>query len=244
MSNQQNFRKQRKKTALDHAKMRLYGEKLDNAKSAPTLLFYLTEDGNPRIDVYTGVEGDKDNGLIRAAMDIRTAQALIALSDEVIKHDGPCRFYISNKNYLWPGGKRSDSPVEVSKTVIGKAEDGRIYLSLVAKERPKAIFYMTSPFFHKVTDAEGQPIEKGLESRLFAKGYFGQVRELLAIVSAITYKEPQPKGQGGGGYNRGGGNGGGYNNNNGGGNYGNNGGGNGNGGNSGGGNDYDDDMPF
>lgn len=241
MSNQQNFRKQRKKTALDHTKMRLYGEKLDNAKGAPSLLFYLTEDGNPRIDVYTGVEGDKDNGLIRAAMDIRTARALIELSDVVIKHDGPCRFYISNKNYLWPGGKRSDTPVEISKTVVGKAEDGRIYLSLLAKDRPKAIFYFTNPFFHKITDSEGQPIDKALDSRLFAKGYFNQVGDLLSVVSALTYKEPAPRGQhggqGGGGYNnnRGGNNN--YNNNN------NNGGGNG-GGQSNNGDGGFDDIPF
>jgi len=201
--------KKRTKTALDHQKLRMYGEKIDGAKQAPSFLFYLTEDGNPRIDVYTGVEGDKDNGLIRAAMDIRTARALLELSEEVVNHAGPCRYYISNKNYLWPGGKRSDTPVEISKTVIGKAEDGRIYISLVAKDRPKAIFYMQSPFFHNLTDAEGQPVPKDFESKLFTRGYFNHVGELLANVATAIYKEPAPRGQHGG---QGGGNN--YSNNN------------------------------
>jgi len=232
--------KKRTKTALDHMKLRMYGEKIDGAKQAPSFLFYLTEDGNPRIDVYTGVEGDKDNGLIRAAMDIRTARALLELGEEVINHNGPCRYYIANKNYLWPGGKRSDTPVEISKTVIGKAEDGRIYVSVVAKDRPKAIFYMSSPFFHKLSDGEGQPVDKAIESRLFARGYFTHVGQLMAAVATATYKEPAPRGQhggGGGGYNnnnRGGNN---YNNNN-------NGGNNGGGGNQGGDSGFDKDVPF
>ncbi len=238
--------KKRTKTALDHMKLRMYGEKINGAKQAPSFLFYLTEDGNPRIDVYTGVEGDKDNGLIRAAMDIRTARALLELGEVVVDNSGPCRYYITNRNYLWPGGKRSDSPVEVSKTVIGKAEDGRIYISVVAKDRPKAIFYMTAPFFHNLVDAENQPVPKDIESRLFARGYFKHVGELLANVATATYKEPAPRGQHGGGggnnnnYNNRGGNGGGGNNN-GGGNYNNN---SSSGGNNGSGTDFDKDIPF
>lgn len=244
MSNQQNFRKPRKKTALDHAKMRMYGDKIDGAKQAPSFLFYLTEDGNPRIDVYTGVEGDKDNGLIRAAMDIRTARGFLELAKHVCDHDGPCRFYINNKNYLWPGGKRSDQPVEVSKTVVGKAEDGRVYFSVIAKDRPKAIFYMQSPFFHKVTDAEGNSLDKGFESKLFTLGYVAQVGELLSTVGALTFKEKPPMNQQGGNNNynnnRGGNQGGGNNNYN----RGNQGGGNGGGGNQGGGSDFEEDIPF
>lgn len=235
MSNQQNFRQPRKKTALDHPKMKLYGEKIDGAKQSPSFLFYLTEDGNPRIDVYTGVDNDKDRGLIRAAMDIRTARALCRLIEHVVNHEGPCRFYIGNKNYLWPGGKRSDSPVEVSKTVVGKAEDGRCYISVVAKDRPRAVFYLTSPFFHTVTDAEGNTIDRKLESELFALGYRDQIAALLPMVGALTFKEkPRDQNGQGGGYNRGGNQGGGNNYNN------NNGGGSG----SGGGDGFDKEVPF
>lgn len=207
--------KKREKTALDHMKLRMYGEKIDGSKNAPSFLFYMTEDGNPRIDVYTGVDGDKDNGLIRAAMDIRTACAFIELGKHVINHDGPCRFYIDNSNYTWPGGKRSDSPSLISKTVVGKAEDGRIYFSVVANGRPKAIFYMTSPFFHKITDAEGNKLDVAFESRLFTAGYLEHVGKLLPSVATQIYKEPAPRGQhgnGGGGNNYNKGNGGGNSN--------------------------------
>lgn len=210
---QQQFKK-REKTALDHMKLRLYGEKVDGSKDSPSFLFYMTMDGNPRIDVYTGVQGDKDNGLIRAAMDIRTARAFLKLTEHVVAHDGACRFYIENQNYTWPGGKRSEKPVLVSRTVVGKAEDGRIYFSVIAEGRPKAIFYMTSPFFHKMTDAEGQRIDVKLESRLFTEGYIEHVGELMSSVATKIYVEPAPRnpppGQSGGGYQQNSNSGGGY----------------------------------
>jgi hypothetical protein len=207
--------KKREKTALDHMKLRMYGEKIDGSKDSPSFLFYMTMDGNPRIDVYTGVQGDKDNGLIRAAMDIRTARGFLKLMQHVVDQDGACRFYIENQAYSWPGGKRSEKPSMTSRTVVGKAEDGRVYVSVIADGRPKAIFYMSSPFFHKMTDSEGQRIDVKLESRLFTEGYVEHISELMSAVAAKIYVEPAPRqpppGQGGGGYSN--------NNNQGGGNY-------------------------
>lgn len=226
--NNQQF-KQRKKTAMDHAKLKLYGERIDGAKQSPSFSWYLTEDGNPRIDVYTGVEGDKDNGRIRATMDIKVAMFVLELLRRAIDNDGPCRFYVENSNYTWYQGQRSEQPKVLSKTVVGKAEDGRVYITVIAKDRPTATFYFTSPYFHKTLEGDGSPMEKALESQLYAKGYAKIVEQLLATVSTATYKTPEPKGQRGGqgGGNRGGQ--GGWNNNN-----------------QGGGSDgnFDEDIPF
>lgn len=235
MSGQNQQFKQRKKTAMDHAKLKLYGERIDGAKQAPSFAWYLTEDGNPRIDVYTGVDGDKDNGRIRAAMDIKVAMFVCELIKRAIDNDGPCRFYVENSNYTWYQGQRSEQPKVLSKTVVGKAEDGRVYITVIAKDRPTATFYFTSPYFHKSLDGDGSPMDKALESQLYAKGYVSIVEQLLATVSALTYKTPEPRqggqnGQGGG--NRGG-QGGGWKQQ----------GGQG-GGNRGGSDNFDEDIPF
>jgi len=192
MNNNQNYKK-RVKTALDQSDFRLYGQRIGESKDAPNLLWYITEAGKPRIDVYTGVDGDVDNGRIRAAMDFRTAGAVLELIDKVASSDSPCRYYITNRNYIFPGGVRSEKPVETCKTVVGRAEDGRVYISLIAKDRPKAVFYFTSPYFHDFTDSEGNTMGVAMESSLYARNYAKTIQQLLTSVLTKTYKEPPPR---------------------------------------------------
>lgn len=234
--------KPRVKTALDFSKLKLYGEKLDGAKSSPSFSWYLTEKGHPRIDVWTGLD-DQKSKQIRGTFDIQVAIAAMGMLEKVIGHDGPCRKVMSNSNYTWFGGKKSDSPKELTRLVVGKAEDGRVYISLLSTEKdmPRPVFYFRAPYMHKVVDGQGEPAPAGEESEIFAQAYVDTVKPLLIgvfqeLAAAEVAAQEAARQQGGGNNN--------WNNNNrGGGN--NNGGHGGGGGNQGGDNfDFDMDLPM
>lgn len=234
---------QRVKNALDNRKLNL---------SAPTpghqgkwsSLIWGFHANNPRITVWTNVPEDQTekngNGKIAANMDTPTMFALLNLLNKAVASAGPVRYKIENKNFIFPGGKRSEKPVVVSETWIGKDDEGCVFISVTARDRPKIKFVFGSSDFHHLFNQSGEPMSKGEVSVIYAEGYSRILEGIVCNLSVTNYEEPKPKedrgGGGGGGYNRGGGGGGGS--------YG----GNRGGGNSGGGAaSFDaggDDMPF
>jgi uncharacterized membrane protein YgcG len=227
---------QRVKNALDHRKLNL---------SAPTpgqqgkysSLIWGFHANNPRITVWTNVPEDQTekngNGKIAANMDTPVFFALMNLLYQAIDAPGEFRRKIENKNFIFPGGKRSEKPVVVSETHVGKDAEGCVYISVTARDRPKIKFVFGSSDFHQFFDGStGEPLSKAECSVLFAKGYVRLLEGIVEGLAVANYEEPKPK-EGSGGYgNRGGGGGGGGRN------YGGNSGG-------GGGNFGDsDDMPF
>jgi len=222
-----------KKTAIDEWKIRLSGEQLNGGNKKPTLAFSVVKN-QVRINVKTNVEGDKEYGLIRAAMDSPTFFALLVELQNAIDAPGEYKAYIKNQNYTFYQGKRSESPTLVSTTILGKDANGRVYLTVTAKDRPKPIFYFASTFFHSVLKADGSSYTEAEDSVLYAKAFVTLLTGLTPAVLANEYIEPDTSNFGN--------NNGGYNNNN------NNNGGNNNQSSSapapGGKTDFDDDLPF
>lgn len=226
MSQQQRFQAPpRKKNALDEYKLRLSGKPQQGATKPPSLAFSVVKN-MPHIDVYTNVPNDKDNGRIKANMDAPTFFALLQLLDQAINSEGPVKFKIENKNFVWPKGERSKEPVTISTTVVGKGSDGRVFISVVAydKSRPIIPFYFGPSSYHNIIDGEGNPMAEGEVSKAYARGYLRLLYNLVPSVLTAEYVEPEPRqqnggGNGGGNYRGGnGGGGGGYNGGNGGGN--------------------------
>lgn len=229
---------QRVKHALDHRKLNL---------SAPTpgqpgkfsSLIWGFHANNPRITVWTNVPEDQTekngNGKIAANMDTPVMFAMLNLLNMAIDAEGEKRWKIENKNFIFPGGKRSEKPVVVSETWIGKDAEGCVFISVTARDRPKIKFVFGSNDFHAFMNQDGSPMSKAETSVLFAKAYVRILEGILPGLAIANYEEPKPK-EGGGGYGNRGGGGGGNN-------YGNRGGGNSGGG--GGGSSFEsDDMPF
>jgi len=228
---------QRVKNALDHRKLNL---------SAPTpgqqgkwsSLIWGFHANNPRITVWTNVPEDQTekngNGKIAANMDMPTMFAMVNLLNMAVDAEGEKRWKIENKNFIFPGGKRSEKPVVVSETWIGKDAEGCVFISVTARDRPKIKFVFGSSDFHQFFHQSGEPMTKGETSVLFARGYARILEGILPGLAIANYEEPKPKeDRGGGGGNRG--------------NYGSGGGGGNRSGGGGGGSSFDaggDDMPF
>lgn len=239
-----NFPK-REKTVLDDNVLKLYAEKLPEGTGRPALSWYF-QNNNPRIDVYTNMPNDPDNGKIRADIGISVAyEILCELEDlSVSTSDEEYNARWENHGRTWNRAEnRSNKELSAkSNIVVGRDKKGRIYIAVLAvgSDRPKIRFYFGENIYRKLY-INGQPATDAELSRRAVRGWFKSIEHLLPVVAAINWeekvKEENNNGRGGNSYGNSGG-GGGYRNNGGGGN------------NSGGnryqqaGNDDGDDMPF
>lgn len=237
MSGQQQF-PQRAKNAVDNKKLNLTAFWGEPSKKA-SLVWSLVSN-NPRIIVYTN-EPDvpSEKAKINANLDLPVFFTFLEVLNRIIEGPNDKQEIIRNKNFIFPGGKRSEKPVVVSELHCGKDSDGVVWMGLVAKDSPKIRFPFAVSDFHQFMHADGTPYSKAENSVVAARGYMKLLQLLMTQVAVDTYVEPPPRdqqqrggGQGGGGnWNRGGSGGGNYS-------------GSGGGRSGGGGDDLGDDMPF
>lgn len=208
----------RKLNALDNKKLRMSAP---NKKGKMASLAWMLVKNNPRLVVYTNDPDDQNNdyGKISANLDAPTFFAFLALLKDAIDAPGQFGEKIENKNFTWGGGKRSDEPVVVNSLIVGKDEDGTIWVCVSAPRRPQLKFPFTSPDFHHFIHRDGSPYTAAEISKIYATAYHSMLSLLAGNLLVTEWVPPDPPkdqnnrggggGQGGGGYNRGGGQGGG-----------------------------------
>lgn len=203
----------RPKNALDEFKLRLSCPPVQGATKPGSWAISLVAN-NPRIDVYTNVPNDKNNGNIRGAMDMPTFYLLIEMMRKAITLDDNQVLKLQNLNHVFFGGERSAEPKLISTTLVGRDKDGVLFLACVAKDRPYLKFNMLPTNYHVMIDVNGEPMNKREASNYFLAGYANMLENMMAAVAVVNYTEPKPKDNNGGGnnYNRGGNGGGGGNN--------------------------------
>lgn len=203
----------RKKNALDHDKLKLKAPTPDVPGKYANLLWGFHAN-NPRITVFTGDPDDNTPangyGKIVASLDTPTFFVFIELLKKTVNSETECKEKIINKNYIFPGGKRSETPVVISDLWVGKDKEGCVFISVTADKRPKIKFIIGPTEFHSWVHGDGTPATKGEVSTLYATGYVNILSAVYAnlIVSEYVEKEVKPNNGNNGGNNR-------YQNNNG-----------------------------
>lgn len=200
----------REKNALDNVKLNLSAPCPADPNKRSTLIWGIHAN-NPRLTVYTNVPDDQgaatNYGKITANLDMPVFFAFLDLLYKTISSKEPCASKIENKNFIFPGGKRSEHPVVVSELWVGKDDDGSVWLSVTAKNRPKIKFTFGISDFHAFIHKDGTPYTKGETSVLFANGYVKILENVMTTLAVDKYVEPVKKDGGnnrGGGGNRGG----------------------------------------
>ena len=203
----------RKKIALDNGKLKLNAPCPSAPGKTSNLIWGLVAN-NPRITVYTGDPEDSGErngyGKIVAAMDAPAFFILLGMIENFANGPVDQKGKMDNLNYTWFGGKRSDAPVVVSETWVGKDKEGKVFISIISGSRPKIAFYFQPPQFHQLCSADGTPLDRGQASVLAAKGYANLLKNMMSNMLVSEYVEPPPpkdrNGGSGGGNNYGGAN--------------------------------------
>lgn len=202
----------RPKNPVDDIKLRLSCPPTQGATRPGSLAFsvFCTEKGpHCRIDVYTNVPNDKNNGNIRAAMDAPVFYDMMQMVEIAADAEPGYKSFIENLNHTYFGGKRSEEAELVSKTIIGKDAEGRVFISVIAQGRPNLKFVFLPSFYHHLCNSDGSRMSEADASKIHAKGFVKLLRDLASSVLYHTYVEPKPRdpqqgrgGAGGGGGGR------------------------------------------
>jgi hypothetical protein len=221
----------RKKNALDNRKLHLSAP-CPTAKgkwsSLQVNVFTAEKTGepNPRITVYTRDPEDqgesKNYGKIQANLDPQVFFALMVKlrwicegptgAEATVPAGAEDKMKMENKNFIFPGGRKSEEPVAVSEIHMGKDAEGCVWISITAKDRPRIKFVFGPNQFHTLFHRTGEQFSKGEASVLWALGWIKLMEEMIPpfLISNyvdVPYDPTAGKGGGGGGgYNRGGGN--------------------------------------
>lgn len=188
----------RKKIALDNRKLALSAPCPSAPGKFATLTWRLVSN-NPRITVYTNDPADmtekNGNGLIAAALDAPIFFALVSLLYKIIDGPNGVKEKIENKNHIFPGGKRSEKPVVVSEIIVGKDDEGVVFISVVAydKSRPRIKFELIPNEFHCFYHQNGQQFTKAEASDLYARGYMQCLEGLMTHLLVTEWVEPEKK---------------------------------------------------
>lgn len=195
---------QRKKIALDNSKLNLQAP---NAAGKMATLKFGFVNNNPRLTVWTNDPNDTtDNGKITAALNLPVFFDWLELIKDAAMAENGFKSAIENKNYIFPGGKRSETPVVTSRLIAGKDENGLVYVSVTAHQRPNLKFVFKTDSFHSFKDAQGNEMDRAQASKYCALGFYNLMSRMYAHLAVVEFVEIQPKQGQGGGNRQGGGN--------------------------------------
>jgi uncharacterized membrane protein YgcG len=228
MSEFNNQPNQRPKTVLNHRALSLYAP---NGEGKFANMSFDIKKNDPIITVRTNIAADANNdyGRIQANVPLDKFNMFLSMIEHAAMADQPFRWAYEHhdKKFIGPG-KMTDGPVLIYRLVVGREENGVVFISIVLEKRPNIKFSFMPDTKTRFKDGDGNEMPKALESKFLALGQVASLRQLMPLLLKEQYKHPEPKqggNFGGGGGNRGGQGGGSY-------------GGGGGGGNGGGGRSY------
>ncbi len=150
----------------------------------PATLTWGAYRGNPRIIIRTNDPSDAENnyGKIEAAMDIGTFQFLAERIVFASLQEPGFKEKLGNKS-TYKNKQRFDQPELVNSTLIGKSEDGRVWISVVEDNRPAPRFFFGPSKFHSVTRADGTPLPDNEASCHFARA---SMNALMGVMQSLA----------------------------------------------------------
>lgn len=154
------------------------------AEGKRSRLAFSIRDNNPRITVYTNVPTDTVSyGIIAAPMNPETFFVMldllkkIAVGENGNKHKIDCFTQYKDKE-----GKLQDRTL-LSEVLIGKDDNGIVWISVVSGSRPKIKFEFRISDFHKLYKADGHQFSESESSVLEA---LAKVKALESIYYRLT----------------------------------------------------------
>lgn len=194
------FEKSKKKflnydpNALFHTfdKLKMYGKAQGAVK--PSILSWGCWNGNPRITINTNIEEDKVNksGMLIAAFNPETFYILLDYLEIVANgaNDTSYKFECKTTTELSEGGR--SEPFVSSSVMVGKDAEGKVWMSVIAENRPKIKFVFMVSSFHTIHEKGKGPISEDIASKLQALACIRLLRQGYYKL-VLDYKSNQGK---------------------------------------------------
>lgn len=212
-------RPERARHSLNDFRFRLTGERLEGATKPCQLGFDIDRDGI-RFTGFTNVQGDKDNGMIRASLSLTDAAFVATLLEQAPRLAPGTHREVVIAGNVFDRQKNTRSMRQQATLHIGRKDDGVIYIAYASWERTRPVVkidMLPSNFIRLVDPATGQPAPADKVSELMAIAWAKSMVEMFPMVMNQEYARVNEKflsqqaagggqrqGGGGGGYNGGG----------------------------------------
>ena len=177
-------------SAVDEPKLRLYATYV-REKNPPALKINIAKN-QPRISVYTNVEGDPNGGMVMARMDTFTMYAVLhalslVIEEKEVRFDIPCKRPVRSEVIGNP-----DWVIE-SHVTIGREEDGNIFIAVVGNSVTPIKFYFGPTKFHDTWLANKQPMSTAAISNIYANAWGKVFATLIATGLERNHTPPEPR---------------------------------------------------
>jgi hypothetical protein len=172
----------------------LYADPVQGSSKRPQIRFNVR--GNvPNIFVKTGVEGDENHGKIEFRTDLPTFAAAMHYAKCLVNNvpDTPTkRVFLYQDDFL--AGKRMDKIIPISKFEIGRAQDGRVYMTVLSTKssRPRIPFFFGPSKYHTIQNGDGSEITAKEMSEAYAIGFLVPA-EAIIYQLLVTQFDPNAK---------------------------------------------------
>lgn len=165
----------------DVAKLVLWAEPVsEDSKRAQLILSF--RDGNPRLVVYTGVEGKES--VISFPMDIPTVTAVMLGLKDIASGPNDKREEVESLTTIYEDNKPTNQKKVLSTLLMGKSKDGIVYLCVISEGRPKIVFPIKSSPFHTWRTSNKEAIPEAIISARLALGISDMM--LRAVGNVMT----------------------------------------------------------
>jgi len=166
------------KKYADIGRINIWGEELENGKR-PRLVFGF-RDGNPRIIIYTGEQGQQ--GVITYGMDMLVFGVFLETLKEIIEAAPSEKETIDS--ILPPSDGLPEKNIGVLH--VGKTKEGIIYLSVIAESKPKLVFTLKPSKFHRFFNSSKNEMETSRISVRMATALYKYLYNIMSQV-AVDY---------------------------------------------------------
>lgn len=173
----------------------MFADPVEGSQKRPSLRVGVF--GNvPRITVKTNLQGDINHGKIDFNMDLATfAVGMAYLNDLIDGKEGVANELKLEYQDDFVAGKKLDKIITLATWVIGKAQDGRIYMAVISSQqsRPRIRFFFGPTKYHNLKNGDGSQLGQDKISQAYAKGFARSSEPLVYNLLTGTSFDPNAK---------------------------------------------------
>ncbi len=183
----------KKPTIWDIKKLNLRGVPWDkeNTSRAPTMKFTITEALNPRYNVYFNDKDGDGETATGIGLDLKIVYQLLTLIEYIANNkESDRKTFVNRSGFI--NGRKVETPEITSRLSVGRDSDGIIYISVLVKDKPPAVFQFLPSFWAELHDASGEILDRAISSTIAALAYVKMMRDFIGPYAVIEARNVPP----------------------------------------------------